>query len=130
MSQQVLLDTQAILYALTDTTRLSSRARSAILSSKNDLFLSIVSLWETQIKLNLGKLKLEHSLRNIVQRTISDLGIELLPIQMEHIYRLDNLPRHHRDPFDRLLIAQAMTEHMDVISNDRAWDAYGVHRIW
>jgi PIN domain nuclease of toxin-antitoxin system len=83
-----------------------------------------------QIKLSLGKLKLPVPLPQAIQRGVADMGLEILPLHAEHIYKLSDLPFHHRDPFDRLLIAQALYEQMPILTNDDAFDAYGITRIW
>lgn len=129
--KRVLLDTQAFLWAAQAEKSLSSKARSVILNSQIHSYLSLVSLWEIQIKLGLGKLRLPVSLSTAVQRGVKELGIELLPLQIEHIYRLGELPLlNHRDPFDRLLMAQALYEEMPIVGSDKAFDAYGIRRIW
>ena len=130
MKHRLLLDTQTFIYAAQEGGSLSAKARAALLHSGNTLFLSLVSLWEIQIKLTLGKLKLPTSLPKAVQQAITEIGIELLPLQADHIYKLTDLPLHHRDPFDRLLIGQALIEKMVVVGNDLVFDSYGVPRIW
>jgi PIN domain nuclease of toxin-antitoxin system len=83
-----------------------------------------------QIKLSLGKLALKTALSELVEDEIGRNGLSLLPIDLSHIYALDNLPMHHRDPFDRLLVAQAVAEGVEVISIDEKFDAYGIQRLW
>jgi len=130
MRKRLLLDTQAFLLAASGEDGLPAKARAAILHKDAEVYLSLVSLWEMQIKLSLGKLKLPVSLPTAVQRGVTDLGLELLPLQVEHIYRLAELPFHHRDPFDRLLIAQALHEQMPIVGKDSFFSDYGVCRIW
>lgn len=129
-SRGLLLDAQAFLLVAQEKSSLPSRARQAFLDRRNTLYLSLVSLWELQIKLSLGKVKLPVSLPEAVQRAVSDAGVELLPLHLEHIYKLNELPFHHRDPFDRLLAAQALYERMTILGADKAFDAYGVDRLW
>ena len=130
MKHRYLLDTQAFILAAQDEKAPSAKTRAVLLSRKNTAYLSVVSIWEMQIKLTLEKLKLPVSLPQAVQRAVTDLGLEILPLQLEHIYKLAELPFHHRDPFDRLLIAQALQEEFSVLGNDASFDAYGVIRIW
>jgi PIN domain nuclease of toxin-antitoxin system len=130
MKRRYLLDTQAFILASQTADSLSARARVALLQPDSTLFLSLVSLWEMQIKIDLKKLRLPVSLPEAVQRAVTDIGLELMPLHPEHVYKLGHLPFHHRDPFDRLLVAQALYERMPIIGNDTAFDAYGVERLW
>ena len=129
-SRRLLLDTQVFILAAQSDKLLSRRARDILLNTERTAYLSLVSLWEMQIKLSLGKLKLPVSLPDAIQRGVTDIGLEILPLQAEHIYKLAELPFHHRDPFDRLLIAQALHEQVPIVSNDEAFDRYGVTRLW
>jgi PIN domain nuclease of toxin-antitoxin system len=129
-TRRFLLDTQAFLYAAQAQGPLSRSARQAILHPDNALFISLVSVWEMQIKLSLGKLKLPLSLPEAIQRAVTELGVEFLTLQPEHIFQLEHLPLHHRDPFDRLLIAQAQVERMALLSGDTMFDRYEVTRVW
>ena len=128
--QRVLLDTQAFVLAAQGAKSLSHKAESMLLNKGITAYLSLVSLWEMQIKLSLEKLKLPVSLPEAVQRAVTDIGLEILPLQADHIYKVSELPFHHRDPFDRLLIAQALHEQMVILGSDAAFDAYGVTRLW
>ncbi len=92
--------------------------------------LSTASIWEMAIKTSLGKLNLEEPFATLIPQQISVNGIEVLSIQFPHLMSVAQLPFHHRDPFDRLLIAQAKMEGLTVIGNDSAWDAYEVARAW
>ena len=105
----LLLDTHAFLWFDMSPERISEPAMQALLSSDNNLYLSVVSIWEMQIKSQLGKLKLSGDLAKIVRNQESTNGIKLLPLNPPHIYNLASLPEYHKDPFDRLLIAQAKT---------------------
>ena len=129
-SRGLLLDTQTFLLAAQEDKSLPPRARHSFLNRRHALYLSLVSVWELQIKLSLGKVRLPVSLPEAVQKAVTDAGVELLPLQLEHLYRLGALPFHHRDPFDRLLAAQALHEQLILLSGDRAFDVYGVERLW
>ncbi len=130
MKNRYLLDTQTFLVAAQADGPLSTRAKNALLRADHTLYLSLISLWEMQIKLGLGKLRLTVSLSEAVQRAVSDLGLEILPLQLEHIYQLGELPWHHRDPFDRLLAAQALAERMVLVGSDQIFERYGIRRLW
>ena len=127
---RLLLDAQALLWFLWDHPRLSTAARASIADPDNDLMLSIGSCCEIAIKVSLGKLKLAQSYRSFLESAMAAHQIELLPINLEHTSILAELPFHHRDPFDRLLAAQALVEQISVVSVDAALDAYGVQRVW
>jgi len=126
----ILLDTHTFLWFVEDNLRLSQSARAVIESEDSQPFLSAASLWEIAIKISLGKLSLEQPYNNFIPQQLALNGIGILNIAMEHTALLTSLPFHHRDPFDRLLVAQSMTEKMALISADTVFDTYGVHRIW
>jgi PIN domain nuclease of toxin-antitoxin system len=126
----LLLDTQALLWYLRDDPNLSPVARVAIEDPGNLKFVSLVSGWEIAIKNALGKLGLPLPFKELFPGHIEDQGFQLLLIQPRHLHQLLDLPRHHGDPFDRLLIAQALSEDFSVVSIDAAFDPYGVRRIW
>jgi PIN domain nuclease of toxin-antitoxin system len=109
---------------------LSSAARSYILDSAHAKLISPASYWEIAIKVSLGKYRLNASYELFMQRAIEGNSFEILPIEPRHTAALTTLPFHHRDPFDRLLIAQAMVEQIPIISNDPAFDAYPNTRLW
>jgi PIN domain nuclease of toxin-antitoxin system len=125
-----LLDTHAFLWLLAGDARLGAAARRRIEDPRHETVLSIASIWEMAIKVGLGKLRLGPSLDETIQRGARDNGIGLLAISAEHAIRVADLPPHHRDPFDRLLVAQALHEGIPLLANDPAFDAYGVARIW
>lgn len=125
-----LLDTHAFLWLDTAPERLSARATEICRNLENRLMLSVASLWEIQIKSNLGKLRLPMPLERIVREQQKTNGIRLLPIKPRHIYALTALPDHHRDPFDRLLIAQAMVERCSLITGDALLALYPVTVLW
>ncbi len=109
---------------------LGSSARELIEDIANEKFFSVASLWEMAIKLSLGKLTLTAPLDELIPQQLSMNGVELLNITIDHVTEVARLPFHHRDPFDRLLIAQAVVEKMVVVGIDAAFDAYQVTRLW
>jgi len=125
-----LLDTHSFLWFIAGSTNLSATARSMIEEPANQPFLSAASLWEMAIKLSLGKLRLARPFEELVPQQMHLNGIRFLGIEVQHLVPIAHLPFHHRDPFDRLLVAQAMVEEMPIISADSAFDAYDVRRVW
>jgi PIN domain nuclease of toxin-antitoxin system len=97
---------------------------------ENERLLSLASIWEIAIKTNLGKLAFNQPLEQFLPDQIALNYVRLLAISMSHALRVANLPIHHRDPFDRMIIAQSLIENLPVLSNDRAFDAYGIERVW
>jgi PIN domain nuclease of toxin-antitoxin system len=124
-----LLDTHVFLWIAQDDPRLDANVRTIFCDVRNDIFLSAASVWEMAIKASLGKLTLTTPLARLVARGV-ERGIRLLDVACEHAYQVEQLPFHHRDPFDRLLIAQASQEGMQLISRDTRLDAYRVVRVW
>ncbi len=124
----VLLDTQAFLWWVTDDPRLSKRGREAIAIS--ECLLSPASCWEMAIKASLGKLTVPRPIDRFIQRQLEVNGFGLLPISLEHTAAVADLRFHHRDPFDRLLAAQARHEAIAVVSSDPVFKKYGVKRVW
>lgn len=122
----VLVDTQALLWFEGADSRLSKKAKEAISDPKNEKFISVASFWEIAIKLSIGKPELKMSFDELT----SLIGYHHLAIEVSHTRKVIGLPTHHRDPFDRLLIAQAIDEKMSIVSADTQFDAYGVKRIW
>ena len=125
-----LLDTNALLWFLANDKKLSHRARQLIESSSNESFLSIVSLWEIAIKTALGKLDLAEPFEQMFPKQLQLNRIEVLDITVDSLIKLTTLPFHHRDPFDRLIIAQGLVEELPIISVDTVFDAYGIDREW
>ncbi len=125
-----LLDTNALLWFLANDKKLSHRARQLIESSNNESFLSIVSLWEIAIKTALGKLDLAEPFEQMFPKQLQLNRIEVLDITVDNLVKLTTLPFHHRDPFDRLIIAQGLVEGLPIISVDTIFDAYGINRKW
>jgi len=127
---KLLLDTHALLWWHNEPSRLSEAAYDAIRDFDNEVFLSVVSGWEIQIKAQLGKLRLSKPLSIILEQEQSTNAFRLLPVTMAHVFALDFFPLHHRDPFDRLLIAQAHPEEMTLVTHDPKLSAYAVPLLW
>ena len=123
-----LLDTHALIWFLEGDQRLSTPAKDVICNDDADVYVSIVSLWEMAIKISLGKLALSQSLDQIIDK-LPQQSIVLLPIEPNHVLSVLRLPFEHRDPFDRLLIGQALVENMKFISNETLFLGYLVDRI-
>lgn len=123
---RLLLDTHAVLWSTGDTDRIPSGVRALIEDRRNDVFVSLVSIWEIRIKTAAGKLALDIDLL----RTIEDTELGILPITLEHVERTATLPFHHKDPFDRMLIAQARVEGMTLVTADRMIRHYDVPVLW
>jgi PIN domain nuclease of toxin-antitoxin system len=115
---------------VSDPERLSRRARTLVESTTHELFLSAASAWEIAIKHGLGKLELPSAPAEFVPAQLRETGVHPLPIRHTHALRVADLPRHHRDPFDRLLVAQALDEDLSILSADRVFDRYDVKRVW
>ncbi|WP_449416209.1 type II toxin-antitoxin system VapC family toxin [Phormidium nigroviride] len=123
-----LLDTHVFLWYLLGDPNLSSKAKEAI-DTKTDLYFSIASLWEISIKINVGKLQLNRSFEYL-PKELQYINAQILPITSKDTEIYAVLPLHHRDPFDRILIAQAMNHSLVLISRDEAFDAYPIQRVW
>ncbi len=127
---RVLLDTHAWLWFVLGDQAISGKARSIIEDPANEKFISPASFWETAIKISIGKYALPTPYDEFVKHAIAGQGFSILPVLPVHTSALITLPFHHRDPFDRLLVAQALTEPMPLISIDATLDAYGIKRLW
>lgn len=125
----LLLNTHALLWYLQDDPKLSATVAEILESTENKLYLSIISLWEIAIKVGLGKLDLQYSLDEL-HNALAQFDIEILPITFEEIRQYLNLPLHHRDPFDQMLVAQALTHFLVLVSRDSILDAYPIERLW
>ncbi len=117
----LLLDTHILLWHLADDTRLSKQTSGLIEKEANNKFLSIVSLWEIELKRNIGKLSITHPIESLLPPEIV-----ILPLQIEHISHLKQLPFHHRDPFDRIIISQAIVEGFSLLTDDGVFKHYDV----
>jgi PIN domain nuclease of toxin-antitoxin system len=124
-----LLDTHSFIWFVTgNSSRITNQMRSQIENNEN--LLSIASVWEIAIKSSIGKLNLGLTIDRLVDEQIIANGIELLNITTEHLVVVANLPLHHRDPFDRLIIAQGMVEQIPIVSADEIFDRYPIQRSW
>jgi PIN domain nuclease of toxin-antitoxin system len=127
---KVLLDTHAFLWLISGDDRLSETAQKTFLNPGNILFFSAASLWEICIKMSLGKLSLKSGWLKTIEDEMKINAIQWLSIEMTHCVKLINLPFHHRDPFDRMLVAQAMVDDMQLLSWDTRLSSYGIKCIW
>jgi PIN domain nuclease of toxin-antitoxin system len=127
---RVLLDTHTLLWWLDGDRRLSRRARNVIAADDNAVLVSAASAWEISTKVRLGKLPGAIEVTAELPAVLRQQTFEPLPITIVHALRAGNLPGSHRDPFDRMLIAQAQDEDLALVSNDRVFDVYGVRRVW
>jgi PIN domain nuclease of toxin-antitoxin system len=127
---RLLLDSQAFVLMVRDPEAVPLPAREAIEDSSNRVFLSIASAVELRTKINLGKRKIVRPLREAVERELRVGTFELLPISLDHVDELSRLPDHHRDPFDRLLVAQALSEGMTIVTADRSIARYAAPVLW
>ena len=126
----LLLDTHSVLWYALDDPALSAKANAAIEGQDNEVFVSPASYWEIAIKICAGKYKLDSPFEEFWNRAVRDGEFTILPIQIAHAGRLVDLPLIHRDPFDRLIVAQALCEDLSLVSSDSLLDRYGVQRIW
>jgi PIN domain nuclease of toxin-antitoxin system len=126
---KAILDTHAFLWALAGDARMSRHARD-IFTGSADLSLSIASIWEILIKVQSGKLNFPRPAGPYVLRKLAENKIKMLSISIDHLLALDGLPMHHRDPFDRILIAQSLEENLPIVTSDLWFDRYPVQVIW
>ena len=127
---RVLVDTHVFLWWVEGNRALPAKAREALSDQDNECLLSLVSVWELAIKAGLGKLKLALPVQRYVVEHVIANGFRILDIRMEHVGRVESLDPHHGDPFDRLLIAQALEEKLPIVTADPVFRKYGVKRIW
>jgi PIN domain nuclease of toxin-antitoxin system len=127
---RVLLDTHAFLWLVTDDPKLSATAKAVFLENDNELLLSAVTGFEIAVKYSLGKLGLKEPPEPFIHKRIQANALIPLAITIEHTMLLADLPFHHRDPFDRLLVAQALSDSLPILSADALLSAYGIQRIW
>jgi PIN domain nuclease of toxin-antitoxin system len=126
----LLLDTHTFLWFVWGDPQLSLTARSLIDDEGNRKFVSMASLWEIAIKVNIGKMTLAKPFPEFVSERLDGNGFETLTITRTHVAQIVSLPFHHRDPFDRLIIAQSLAENMLIVGVDAVFDPYGVRRLW
>jgi PIN domain nuclease of toxin-antitoxin system len=127
---KLLLDTHSFLWFVNGDSSLSASARTAIELLDNQRFISIASVWEIAIKVSIGKLKLNQPFQTFIADTTYNNDMTILTIELAHTIEIIGLPFHHRDPFDRLLAAQARVEGMTLVSKDEVFDRYGCSRVW
>ncbi|HZH34852.1 MAG TPA: type II toxin-antitoxin system VapC family toxin [Pyrinomonadaceae bacterium] len=122
---RLLLDTHILIWFLEGNPKLSNERQQIITVAQNDVFVSIASLWEMAVKISLGKLTLCQPLADVVKQLAAD-NIETLPILPPHVLQVSTMPFHHRDPFDRIIIAQSDIENLPIMTDDQEFAAYGV----
>lgn len=128
--KNILLDTHSFIWWIEDSPRLSVDARKLLENLENDCFLSLASSWELAIKSSIGKIKFSLPIRDFIPQHLAANDFKQLNISFRHVARVESLEFHHRDPFDRLIAAQALEEKMVLLSVDAIFDHYGVERIW
>lgn len=127
---RILLDTHTFLWFIEGNPRISPLALHLIEDIQNDRLLSYASLWEVAIKASIGRLPLHEPFETLIPPELDRNGIQIVDFTIEHLNRVIALPFHHRDPFDRMLVAQTMVEGVPILSTDPIFDAYGVQRLW
>ena len=127
---KLLLDTHVFLWLRNAPEKIPPHIMTLYEDIQSDVFLSMASIWEIQIKNQLGKLALDIPLNELIDQQCLKNGLQILPIETTHIYALKNLPAHHNDPFDRLILTQAQTENLTLISADSVFKHYDVECIW
>ncbi|MFN8374122.1 MAG: type II toxin-antitoxin system VapC family toxin [Anaerolineae bacterium] len=125
-----LLDTHTFLWFIDDDVLLSGVAKALMEDANHQLYLSIASIWEMAIKISLGKLSLPSPYDDFIAEQLEQNHISLYPILLSHANLVTKMPFHHRDPFDRLIIAQSLTDQIPIIGRDDIYDQYGVQRHW
>ena len=127
---KLLLDTHVFLWLNLEPEKCTPKVLDLCQQPETILLLSMASLWEIQIKHQLGKLPLDVALRTLIETSQAEYGLQFLSIAPEHIYGLESLPNHHRDPFDRLLVAQAKAEALPLVSADQHIARYPIEVVW
>jgi PIN domain nuclease of toxin-antitoxin system len=127
---KLLLDGHTFLWFVWDDAQLTNNAKELITNPANQKFVSAAICWEIAIKTSMGKLDLGEPYRPFMRREIARNNFDILPISVDHAAAVSVLPFHHRDPFDRMLVAQAMVEQVPIVSRDTAFDAYPITRLW
>jgi PIN domain nuclease of toxin-antitoxin system len=126
----LLLDTHVFIWSISDASNLSDKAHDLLRDPQHEKWFSLASAWEMQIKSQIGKLTLAKPLTALIEEQRQKNHLKILPITLQHIVTLDKLPLHHRDPFDRLLIAQVMHQNFVLISHDETFADYNVNVMW
>jgi len=127
---RLMVDAHCLIWAVDEPAKLAAAAVAALEDPANQLLVGAGTMWELSIKSGLGKLRLSSAFRQWMQQAIADLGLSVMPISLDHCDRQSSLPFYHRDPFDRLLAAQALVGGIQVVSADVIFDQYGVGRVW
>jgi PIN domain nuclease of toxin-antitoxin system len=127
---KLLVDTHVFLSFISDDGRLSARSLAALINPGNELYLSVAAIWEIVTKYQIGKLPLPSPVSSFVEQEVGKNRMRTLPILESHVFRLLQLPLIHRDPFDRIMIAQSLEETLPIISSDRALSRYSVEIVW
>jgi PIN domain nuclease of toxin-antitoxin system len=126
---KLLVDTHALIWFVENDINLPAKIKEQIENNENEILISIASLWEMAIKTSVGKLEISTDIQSVIQK-IEENGFILFPILPEHIVCVSTLSLHHKDPFDRMIIAQSFTEKIPVVSKDDLFDGYEIDRIW
>jgi PIN domain nuclease of toxin-antitoxin system len=127
---KILLDTHALLWCFSDSESLSQKASETFLNTENSLFISAASYWEICLKISIGKLSLDRHWEKTIEREMGRNGIQWLNLEKQHFIAVINLPWIHRDPFDRILVAQAVCERMSIMTSDDNIRRYNIKTIW
>jgi PIN domain nuclease of toxin-antitoxin system len=127
---KLLIDAHALIWYVDQDQLLSPTARAAMTDPSNDRLVGAGTIWEISIKSGLNKLKLSQPYRQWIEQAMTGLGLTILPITVDYCDVQAGLPHHHKDPFDRLLVAQALVENMLLVSADVQLDPYGINRLW
>ena len=127
---KLLLDTHTLLWFIAGSSSLSAYARGLIEDAANEKFVSIVSIWETAIKVSTGKMTLSAPFDDLFPHQLGINGFELLPVKIEHTSLITTLPFHHRDPFDRLLVAQSIVDDFTIVTRDTEFSDYSIKVLW
>jgi PIN domain nuclease of toxin-antitoxin system len=123
-----LLDTHTFLWAITDSSRLSPKAKALMASGES--WFSVASIWEVIVKVQSGKMSLPRPVGPFLTSELASSGVQILPVSLNHVLRVESLELHHRDPFDRILIAQSIEEHLPMLTIDPLFEKYPVKIIW
>lgn len=127
---KLLLNTHTFIWFITDNPQLSSSAKALIEDELNEKVLSLASIWEMAVKCSIGKLRFDLPFQSFIEQQLVQNSLDLMKIEVSHLSTVATLPLHHRDPFDRLLIAQAIVEKMPIVGADQMFDSYGIERLW
>ena len=127
---KLLLDTHTFIWWASAPEKLSEKALAACENTENSLILSVASAWGMQIKSHLGKLRLDMPLKELIKSQKKENDLKILPVELKHTYELNTLPSIHKDPFDRLLIAQSNLEDLILVSKDSKFSGYSVNVLW